>query len=356
VTGFHQVLAAAAHGDAITDSAFEIRDLLRRVGPSDIYARHIAPEMRDEVRRLEDFPPRGGADVLLYHASIGEPLVHAFLLSRREPLVLVYHNVTPARYFEPWDATFAELLELGRSELYELRHRVSVALADSTFNAVELQALGYRDVRVVPPVIDPLRLARVTPTPSVVHHLDTRIAQPFFLYVGQLLPHKRPDFLVEAMHVATTYLGLGATLMLVGHPRLPKYAQAIHELVRELNLPNVHVVGSVSTPDLAAFYSRATGLVTASEHEGFCVPLVEAMAFGLPIVARACGAIPETLADGGLLLSPGERPPVLAEALESLVLDGALRGRLAGAAGRRLEAFERTRAQRELLSVLAEAV
>ena len=124
------------------------------------------------------------------------------------------------------------------------------------------------------------------------------------LFVGQLLPHKRPDLLVEAMHVATTYLGLEATLLLVGQNRFARYADAISAQIRELNIRQVHVVGSVGDAQLAAMFRKATAFVTVSEHEGFCVPLLEAMAFDVPVIARACAAIPETVGDGGLLLPP----------------------------------------------------
>lgn len=356
MTGVHQILAAAAAGDAITNSALELRDLLRRAGPSEVYARHIAPEMESEVRRLGAYPPRSTGGVIIYHASIGEPLVHAFLLSRREPVVLVYHNVTPSKYFERWDPAFAELLDLGRSELYELQRRVAVAVADSSFNASELTEMGYDRVRIIPPIIDPYRLARLAPNAATLHHLDQGLAAPFFLYVGQLLPHKRPDVLVKAMHMATTYLDLEALLMFVGPSRLPPYSEVITEMIRELNLATVHLVGAVSNEDLAAFYTRARAVVTASEHEGFCVPIVEAMAFGDPVIARSCGAVCETLGDGGLLLPPDAGPSLFAEAITAVLDDDNLHKDLAARATARVRDFEPETAQAELFSVLLEVL
>jgi glycosyltransferase involved in cell wall biosynthesis len=356
MVGVHQILTAASAGDAITDAALEIRNILRGACESEVYGRHIAPDIADEVRRLADYAPRHPGDVLIYHASIGEPLVHAFLLSRREPLILIYHNVTPAKYFERWDPKFAELLDLGRSELLELRHRVAAAVAVSKFNAAELEAMGYRNVRVIPPIIDTHRLTRVEPTESTLHHLDSEIREPYFLYVGQLLPHKRPDLLVQAMHIGATYLGLDALMMLVGHPRLPAYRAALEELIRELNLANVHLVGPVSKGDLAAFYSRASGIVTASEHEGFCVPLIEAMSFGKPIVARAAGAVPETLGAGGMLLGFDDGPAVYAEALTELMSSPPLRDDLSARATRRGAQLDSETPTAELLSLLCEVL
>src|SRR5665213_1586868 len=276
--GLHQVLASASPGDAITDLALGTRDLLRRVGPSEIYARHVAPALADEVLALESYRPRHARNLLIVHASIGQSEVHEFLTYRPEPLVLVYHNVTPGRYFEPYDTVFADLLEVGRREVERLLPRVVLAIADSRYNARDLEAMGYRDVRVVPPVMNLRRLTGQTPSDATLRHLET-VPGPILLSVGQLLPHKRPDFLVEMMHVAGTYLGMRGTLMLVGHQRLERYARAIKEQVLELNLSNVHLVGPVGEAELVALFRSADAIVTASEHEGFCLPLLEGHRF-----------------------------------------------------------------------------
>jgi glycosyltransferase involved in cell wall biosynthesis len=353
MSGIHQILAGASHGDAITNAALELRGLLRRTGASEVYARHVEPSVAAEVRALDRYPKGPTGDLLVYHASIGEPNVHAFLLSRREPVVLVYHNVTPASYFARWDTVFAELLALGRSELVELQHRVVLSIADSEFNARELEAMGYGDVRVVPPVVHGSRLSAVSPCPSTVHHLEA-LGGSIALFVGQLLPHKRPDFLVNAMHIATTYLGLHSYLLLVGHHRLPSYAGVIAARVRELNLGRVHLVGSVADDDLAAMFQQAALFVTASEHEGFCVPLVEAMSFGLPVVARACGAVPETLGGAGLLVDPGDSEAVFAEAVAAVVHQPALRADLSARARARFRAFDGRKTAADMVAALLE--
>ena len=122
--GIHQVLVAASPGDAITNLALGNRRLLRRVGPSEIYAHHIDPALLGEVLPLTSYRPRHSHNLLMFHASIGQAQVHEFVMSRAEPLVLVYHNVTPGEYFAPYDLVFADLLELGRREVETLRPRV----------------------------------------------------------------------------------------------------------------------------------------------------------------------------------------------------------------------------------------
>lgn len=351
----HQVLVTASPGDAITNSALEVRDLLRQIGPSEVFARYIHPDLQEEVRRLDDYSRHrtdwSPSDLLLFHASIGEPQVFSFISERPERLVLLYHNISPSAPFLPYDPSFAGLLEAGRRELEELRDRAVLALADSTFNANELRALGYRDVRVTPLIIDTHRLVALEPDPETVAWL-ARIEGPVFLFVGQLLPHKRPDLLLKAFHVLVTYLLPDAHLLLVGTNRLPGYADALETFRRELNLGAASFRGSLSLPAWAAHFRRADAFVTASEHEGFLVPLIESFAFGVPTIARAHGAIPETMGGAGILLPPDDDPLLLAEAMAELVTNSELRRTLVERGTERLRAFDPDLARKSFLEHL----
>ena len=343
---FHQVLVSASPGDAITNEAFALRPVLRRLGESEIFARYFDAGLSGDVVPLDGYErryPAGTAgaadDVLIVHASIGEAAVAGFLAGRPERLVLRYHNISPAGSFRPYDPAFAALLDQGREEVAALAPRVALALADSAFNAADLAAMGYAGVRVSPLVVDPGALCGLEPDPATAHHLATEVAGPVLLFVGQVLPHKRPDRLVQAYHVLVTHLDPDARLILVGPARLPRYGDAVQHLVRELSLPGAWVTGPVSPEALAAFYRRADAFVTASEHEGFCVPVLEAMAFDLPVGARAAGAIPETAGDAALVVPLDGGPFLLAEAMHALLHDAALRAGLVGRGRSRLAHF-----------------
>jgi glycosyltransferase involved in cell wall biosynthesis len=353
--GIHQILVAASKGDAITNLALGTRRLLREIGPSEIYAHNISPDLAGDVLPLWAYRPRHTRNLLLFHASIGQPEVHEFLDMRPEPLVLVYHNITPSRYYEEYDPAFADLLVLGRREVERLRPRVVGTIADSHYNAHELEELGYRDVHVVPPTVNLHHLATVEPREETMRTLAAT-ARPIMLSVGQLMPHKRPDFLVRMMHVAESYLGMEGLLFLVGHQRLERYTRAVYQQVLELNLQNVRILGAVDEHDLAALYRSAHLVVTASEHEGFCLPLLEAMTFGKPIVARACAAIPETVGDAALLLPPEQGPSFYAEAVTEAFGNEALRAALASGGARRLETLERRPPEVRVLEALLEVV
>lgn len=340
MTRIYQVLVGAAHGDAVTTTALEIDALLPEQARGGLWARFFDADIADVVRPLGDLPVGAGSgdDVILLHVSIGEPEVTRWLEGRPERLAIYYHNVSPASAYDAYDPRFAELLRHGRAQLVPLLRRAELVLAASRYNATELERLGGKDVRVSPLVYDPGRLRHVEPHGPTAHHLAASVEGPVVLFVGQLLPHKRPDLLIAAYHVLTTYLRPEAHLIMVGAGRLPGYTRALHAVIEENNLRGAWITGHVTDEELAAFYRRADVFVTASEHEGFCAPLLEAMAFDVPVVARAFAAIPDTVGDAALLLDPDDGAAVLAEAVSETLGNAALaetlvqRGRLRVAA------------------------
>jgi glycosyltransferase involved in cell wall biosynthesis len=198
-------------------------------------------------------------------------------------------------------------------------------------------------------------LRRIEPEPQMVEWLDG-IEGPVLLFVGQLLPHKRPDLLLKAFHVLVTYLVPDAHLLMVGTNRLPGYAEALELFRRELNLGAASFRGSLSDAEWAAHFRRADLFVTASEHEGFLVPLIESFAFDVPTIARAHAAIPETMGDAGVLLPPEDDPILMAEAMAEVLGDPALRSELVARGRRRLEVFDPDVARAALLDHLLSVV
>ena len=202
-----------------------------------------------------------------------------------------------------------------------------MAVAVSEFNAAELRSLGFANVVVNPLVVDTDGMRSVSPDPATAEYLSC-FDGPVFLFVGQMLPHKRPDWLLSAYHTLVTYLEPDAHLVLVGIDRLKPYRRALDAYIAELNLSGAHMMGQVSLESLVACYRAADVFVTASEHEGFCAPLIEAMAFDVPVLARAFAAIPETMGGAGLLLSPDDSPLVAAEAMAVLASEDNVRAEL----------------------------
>jgi glycosyltransferase involved in cell wall biosynthesis len=199
-----------------------------------------------------------------------------------------------------------------------LATRVSAAYADSTCNAEDLVRLGVEDVEVVPPLLDPFRLGDLPGHPEFLVEMAHRAPAELVLFVGQLLPHKRPDLLIAAHHLLTAHHRPDAALVIVGTPRFPRYFRQLANFASSLNLPRVWFTGPISDRRLAELYRRADVFVTASAHEGFCVPITEAMAASVPVVATDAGAIAETMGGAGLLL-PDASPATIAEAVDLVI-------------------------------------
>lgn len=352
----HQVLVGASPGDAITNAALDLRDVLRGVCPSDVYARFYDARLENEVLPLRDLARRPAShpedNLILFHASIGEPEVFNFIQERPERLVVIHHNISPPAPFMAYDPVFAGRLEGGRRELASLSRKAILALADSAFNAQDLRSLGYRNVKVSPLLLDLDRLSAIEPHALTVNHFDKLVKGPLVVFVGQQLPHKRPDFVLQAFYALSTYLDPDAHLVLVGAPRLPRYTSALEMLLHELHLPRAWIAGRVSDEELVAYYRRADLFVTASEHEGFCAPLLEAMTFDVPVLARSFAAVPETARDAAVLLDPDDGPLVMAEAMHELLHSDAVRAELVERGRRRLEDFSPAAARATMLGHL----
>ena len=351
MSSFHQVVVAAAPGDAVTTSALVYRELLRSVGPSEIFARYIDPRLAGDVIPLEVLRARrpGPGDELLLHASIGDPVVFPFVESRSEPLSMVFHNITPGAHFDAWDPPFAHELRSGRDQVAALKDRVRRTITPSRYNAEELVGLGYeRDrVRVVPLVVELVAGGAEEEATSDGGH------DPTVVFVGQQYPHKRVELLIQAAHVLATYLVPRARLVVIGTSRLPAYRDSLVALIERLRAP-VEMAGAVSDAELARRLHDADVFATASDHEGFCVPVLEAMAAGTPVIAHDRGALAETIGPAGLILPPDAGPVLIAEAIAEVLIDAELRAELVAAGRARVLDLDPETARAAFLAALLE--
>jgi L-malate glycosyltransferase len=321
-----QLLVGAAPGDAITRSALLLRDALQELGPADVFSQHREPGMEDLVRPLHELPARPNRRrPLIFHASIGSWAVFQAIRDLHAPLVLVYHNFSPPEYFMDFAPAVADDLIRGRWELEHLRDRVRFAIADSAYNADELTELGYTDVTVVAPTPDIDRLDRVTPDVPMLRRINSWGGGPLVLCVAQQLPHKRIERVLAAVAVLQQEFDPDARLAFVGVDRFDAYSRALRAFARTVGLREPHFLGRISDAELSSLYLRASAFVTLSEHEGFCVPAVEAMALGVPVVASARAAIPSTVADAGVLVEDPDDPVTVAGVLHRVLHDETLR-------------------------------
>jgi glycosyltransferase involved in cell wall biosynthesis len=339
VTAVHQFVPALLPRDATGDHTRALRDALRSAGwDSDIYVEAAHDELQDEAAYFEEYPARARpGDILLYQLGTSSPVAE-FLLGRDEPLVLDYHNVTPESFYEGWEEHTVAKVALAREQVASLAPKAVLGIADSAFNARELDALGCPATAVVPILVDlhaeagrdERERARLA-----ADHGDATV----LLFVGRISPNKAHQRLVEALFVYRRLYDPLARLHLVGPTVTPAYAEAVFAFADELGLADAIRHGEgLTDAELAAWYEDADVFVCLSEHEGFCIPLLEAMRAGTPIVALDAGAVGETLADAGILL-PTARPASVAAAIARVRSDEALAASLVEAGRRRLADF-----------------
>ncbi len=334
----NQWVPAAHRGDAIGDSARRVRDLLRASGHvSEIFALTMDDDLRHEVRPFADAGARRG-DITIFHFALPSPMTDAFG-TLNGVRVLQYHNITPAAFFAPYDPGLFRLAALGRRELTTLAGRVDLALGDSDFNRRELDALGFTRTGVMPIAIDIERITAAPRRPALERILGDGLIN--ILFVGRIAPNKRIEDHIRLAEVYKRYVDSHYRFIFVGRDDgIPRYHAQIRSLIDEFRmLPDrFWFTGPVPDDDLAAFYRWADAYVSLSEHEGFCVPLVESMAAGVPVLAYAAGAVPETLGGAGVLFAPKDLE-VAAELLGSLVYDRPVRDRVLEGQRRRLHDF-----------------
>lgn len=348
----NQWVPAAHRGDAIGDSARRVRDMLRDAGhSSELFALTMDDDLRAEVRPFEDAAARGG-DVTIFHFALPSPMSHAFA-SLRGARVLQYHNITPAAFFAPYDAGLFRLAALGRRELATLVGHVDLALGDSEFNRQELEQMGFAPTGVMPIAVNTERITGAPRRPALEKILGDGLIN--ILFVGRIVPNKRIEDHVRLAEMYKRYVDSYYRFIFVGrYDGLPRYYAQVRALISELRmLPDrFWFTGPVPDEDLAAFYRWADVYVSLSEHEGFCVPLVEAMAADVPVLAYAAGAVPETLGGAGVLFAPKDLE-FAAEMIGTLVYDQPVRAGVLEGQRRRVQEFAAPRIQGRLMEVLA---
>jgi len=323
MTSIHQVLAALSYGHAIGNEALPNQRHLRGAGfESDNFTEGVHPRMSGLARPLWEYRQVSSPEtVCLFHFSIGSAagrLVH----HAPDRLVCIYHNITPADFFLGFHPHLAGLCYHGRRELQAFAPRAELGLGDSEFNRRELEAAGFRRTEVLPIVLD-FEAYRRPPSPVIRRIYDD--GRVNILFVGRIIPNKRIDDLIRTFAVYQRYLEPRSRLLLVGdHRGHERYYDRLQEMVRSLRLDEVVFTGHVDDDELLACYSVADVFLCLSEHEGFCVPLLEAMTFGIPVLAYDAGAVAETLRGGGVLLKD-KRPEAVAELVQAVRTDPALR-------------------------------
>ncbi len=348
MSAIHQFTAGFTYGDAISNEVLVFRRIFQSWGfESRIFSEpnHVMPELRGEVgdaaAGAAGFAPD---DVVLLHLSIGSPINDVFLRLPCRKAIL-YHNVTPSAYFRFINPRTAACLDLGRAQVRALARAAELNMAVSRFNASELEAVGYTDVRVLPLVID-FDVLRSRVDRATVASVSDGLTN--VLFVGRCVPNKRIDDVLAVFACYQRAVNPDSRLVHVGAWQgTERYHSLLQAQVRESGVRHVHFAGAVPQPVLNGYYAAAHVFLCMSEHEGFCIPLIESMAHGVPILAYDAGAIAETLDGAGVLLRE-KRFDMAAEMLHRLASDGPVRQAVLAGQSARLARYRQRDLAREL--------
>lgn len=291
----HQFHYSATSGDAVTNQMLFLQKSLKEVGiGGDIFAVERKGGMADTIRRFSR-EHVWNCDLFLVHHSHGNPALDN-ILKLEIPKALVYHNITPAEFYRH-DPYIATLCELGRNQLPLFREHSVGAFADSRFNAQELVNMGFPAPQLLP----------LFEMGALVENITPRALAPSepvnLLFVGRIAPHKNQALLIESFFYLKQLLPRHSKLILVGSGD-PVYAEYLRLLTKQLGLvSSVTFTGKVSQKELIALYESAHAFVCTSQHEGFCIPLVEAMKHSLPVFYLPTSGVAETMGNVGTPLA-----------------------------------------------------
>lgn len=349
----HQLVAGYSNGDAISNEARFMREIFRSWGyPSEIFCspEHTLPELRTDAIALDQcanlIQPE---DVVLLHLSIGSPANQVFLELRARKVIL-YHNVTPPHFFYGINEQIARALQRGVDDVARLAGSAEINLADSHFNAQELEALNYDAVQVLPLVLDLDRLRKGL-NRKILRRYDDGLIN--ILFVGRCAPNKRIEDLLTAFYFFQKYVEPASRLIHAGSfAGTERYQALLTTISRDLQLQNIDVLSSIPQDELNACYRSAHVFLCMSEHEGFCIPVMESMVHRTPVLAFAEAAVPETL-DGAGVLFREKHFDLLAEMMGQLARPGTFREEILAGQDARVARYEDRKLDQELRKLLA---
>jgi glycosyltransferase involved in cell wall biosynthesis len=354
VTALHQLLPGLRYGDAISRQALAMQQRLRAWGyASDLYTvtDNTDLALRSQCRPYETFP-RDNTGPIIYHHAIGSEVAD-FLREIADRVVVYYHNITPPEYLSLVNPKLAQGMTQGRVQLAYFA-RSPYALAGSEYNRRELLAAGYARVEVLPYFIAFDHLAQGITSDAGQAVLRRYVAdEPRWLFVGRLISNKCQIDLVRVLAYYQQQIDPNARLILVGSDRdTPGYRGEIERVTQQLGVDHLDICGQVSDDALGAYYRVATAYVSMSEHEGFGIPLLEAMHMNVPVLAYAAAAVPDTLGGAGVLMRH-KRIDVIAEVLHEIATNQRLREQIIARQRERAAEFAPERVTEKLRAIVA---
>lgn len=345
-----QMLPTIAYGDAIGNHVLALDRFFKKNGiDTDIYARNIDARITDiNVKKIEKF--KDDADIILYHLSTGDDL-NLKIRDYKSRIVINYHNVTPENYFRGYDEISRKLCADGLDQVKMLSGVPEAVICDSVFNMNDLKSYGYECPMEAIPILIAFDDYSKAQNKEILEKYrgDGHVN---IVFTGRIAPNKKQEDVIRAFYYYHEYINPKSRLFIVGSYRdTDVYYRKLFKYVKKLHLEDVCFTGHIRFDEILAYYGIADVFLCMSEHEGFCVPLVEAMYFNVPIIAYNSTAVGETLGGSGLLLEDKD-PRVVAEAINMVVTRQDLREKMVRGERARLKDFANEKVEEQFLEFL----
>lgn len=313
-----QLLPTISFGDAIGNDTLAIMDILVEMGmQTAIYAENIDQRIKSKrIFHYEDMPLLNKEDILIFHMSTGTQLVYLIekLHCRK---IMIYHNITPPDFFRLYNNVAVNLSRNGIEQMKYLADMFDYCIADSEYNKQELVSYGYRCPICVIPIIIPFKEYYQKPNRKILkNYNDDKIN---LMFLGRISPNKKQEDIIATFYYYKRYYNSNARLFLVGSWQgMERYYNRLQRYIAQLGIGDVYFTGHVKFDEILAYYRLADMFICMSEHEGFCVPLIEAMFFKTPILAYSSSAIPYTMDGAGILLNK-KQPDIDAGIIDKVI-------------------------------------
>lgn len=335
-----QLLPTIAYGDAVGNDAVAIGNLLRELNyDTAIYAENYDSRVEfDKVYSYIQLPKLSKNDVIIYHFSTGSEIMEKILMDCPAKKIMIYHNITPAKFFQAYDSQVTKYVESGRNSLQKLNKKFDFCIADSEYNKRELEEYGYICPIYVLPVLIPFKDYNKKPNIQIINEYGnddwTNI-----IFVGRVAPNKKQEDVIKTFAFYKRHINSKSRLFIIGdYKGFRTYFNRLEKYVNTLNVKDVKFTGHISFDSILAYYKIADIFVCMSEHEGFCVPLVESMLFSTPVIAYNSSAVPETLGNSGVILKE-KNSAVAAYLIKRILSDKVLYNEIIAEQKKRLQDF-----------------
>jgi glycosyltransferase involved in cell wall biosynthesis len=346
-----QIIPAFHQGDAIGDTAYHMKRFFLSQGfQSEIYCLSRDSGLENDSRLFDEFPPPISSDICLLHFGLPSPLTKALIdMSSRK--VIIYHNITPSKFFQNYSEEMARITDIGRKELEILVPHVELALADSEYNRQELVDCGYKNTEVLPLFVDFSKYNKPIDRMTYDLYKDGRTN---ILFAGRVVPNKKIEDLIKVVFYYKKYVSPLVRLIVVGKTSsLPGYYKGLVQLADEFYLKPEEILftGHIPDEEMFALYKASDVFLSLSEHEGFGLPFIESLVFDLPVIAYDCTAVSSTLEGAGILIK-NKRLDYIAELVGLVARDAEVQKKIIDGQRERLKRFQEMKLDEFLLKSL----